>query len=89
MGSEKLGIGRYMTQQGHYYCTFVVARYDPAGNYAGRYKANVMKGTYDYIETCKTVNQIVDLPAKKDKIIGPTTKRTKGLIVNSLYDSLI
>ena len=39
----KLGIGKAVSGR----CTFVVARYSPAGNVRTTYKANVAKGSFE------------------------------------------
>ena len=40
--STKLGIGKGTGKKGSMACNYVVARYAPAGNIRGEYKANVL-----------------------------------------------
>ena len=46
-GSMKLGIGRVEIQMNGMRCEVIVARYQPAGNYFGAYKENVLMGNFD------------------------------------------
>ena len=45
-GSTVLGIGSGDTERNGMYCTYVVGRYKKAGNFIGRYKENVEKGSF-------------------------------------------
>ena len=42
--TTKLGVGMTTTTRNHMLCTIVVARYEVAGNEAGKYKKNVLEG---------------------------------------------
>ena len=45
--SKELGIGMATGKsQSGMFCTYIVGRYRPPGNYRGRYKKNVAKGTF-------------------------------------------
>ena len=45
-GSDTLGIGKADGERNGMYCTYVVGRYKKAGNFIGKYKENVGKGTF-------------------------------------------
>ncbi len=62
--STELGVGRAVgkIKQG-YFCTFIVARYRPAGNYRGKYKGNVKKGKFTK-EQCDKIDDIVKAAAE-------------------------
>ena len=45
-GSDTLGIGKASAEKNGMYCTYVVGRYKKAGNFMGKYKENVEKGTF-------------------------------------------
>ena len=46
-GSGTLGIGKASGEKNGMYCTYVVGRYKKAGNFIGKYKENVEKGTFN------------------------------------------
>lgn len=66
--SKILGIGKYTKEDKlkNMYCTYIVARYRPAGNWAGQYTSNVSKGNFDSQETCENIDKIL-APAQKSK----------------------
>ena len=45
--SEELGVGVATGTKHGLECTYIVARYRPAGNVYGQYSENVLKGTFD------------------------------------------
>ena len=59
--SKTLGIGKASKYDSKtkMYCTYIVARYKPAGNMMGDYVANVPKGDFGP-DTCKNVNKILE-----------------------------
>lgn len=58
-GSKELGIGMAKGKsKSGMFCTYVVARYKPAGNYRGRYVKNVLKGEYTK-DICKKLEEMV------------------------------
>ena len=57
-GSKELGIGMATGKKGGMTCTYVVARYRPAGNFAGQYRKNVPKGSFTG-NVCKNLNSII------------------------------
>ena len=46
-GSTELGIGKATGKKGTMYCTYIVGRYRPAGNFQGKFKENVLKGSFE------------------------------------------
>ena len=58
--STVLGIGKADIEQRGMQCTYVVGRYKRAGNFMGKYKENVEKGTFSK-DMCS------DLMAKRSK----------------------
>ena len=62
-GSTILGIGRFTKETKRngrtMYCTYIVARYRPAGNWQGQYAENVIKGTFSPTKTCENLNKIL------------------------------
>ncbi len=81
-GSKKLGIGRFVKKNGPLTCTYVVARYRPAGNMLSKYDENVKKGSFDAGKTCKDVDNIAGIKDKdkgsKRVGVSPTNKRQNG-----------
>lgn len=53
--STELGIGKYTGKKGLWTCTYVVARYKPAGNYPTKLEDNVCKGSFSSSPYCDTV----------------------------------
>ena len=60
------------------YCTYIVARYRPAGNWAGQYVANVPKGKFDVESTCDNIDKM--LP-------GPKTRRRATIYRNMFREA--
>ncbi|XP_020613454.1 Golgi-associated plant pathogenesis-related protein 1-like [Orbicella faveolata] len=58
-GSTDLGIGVATGNKHGMKCTYIVARYRPAGNFMGRYQENVLKGSFDAERVCASVNKLV------------------------------
>ena len=70
-GSTQLGIGKYTGQNGSWNCTYIVARYKPAGNYPSQLEDNVSKGSFSSSQYCDTVRdkslggeEYLDIPAE-------------------------
>ena len=57
-GTKELGIGMATGTKDGMNCTYVVGRYRPAGNFAGQYEKNVLKGSFDQ-NVCKKLESIV------------------------------
>ena len=57
-GTKELGIGMATGTKDGMNCTYVVGRYRPAGNFAGQYEKNVLKGSFDP-NVCKKLERIV------------------------------
>ncbi len=57
-GSKTLGIGKATAEKNGMFCTYVVGRYKPAGNFMGKYKENVAKGSFDQ-GTCDKLDDMV------------------------------
>ena len=55
-GSQKLGMGKADGEKNGMKCTYIVGRYDPAGNMMGAYADNVPKGSFDQ-SYCSSVSQ--------------------------------
>jgi len=55
--SEKLGIGKADIFRDGLNCTYVVARYRPAGNMLGDYAINVPQGSFDRAQACAGVKR--------------------------------
>ena len=53
--STQLGIGKYTGKNGDWTCTYIVARYKPAGNYRTKFEENVSKGSFSSSPYCDTV----------------------------------
>ena len=45
-GSQRFGIGRAAEMRNGLLCTYIVARYRPAGNFLGEFKENVKRGRF-------------------------------------------
>ena len=54
-----LGIGLATGKKHGMQCTYIVARYRPAGNFLGKYQQNVPKGGFDGESICPSVNKLV------------------------------
>lgn len=58
-GTTELGVGRASnTKSNGMVCTYVVGRYRPAGNFMGKFKENVLKGTFSK-DLCGKVDEMV------------------------------
>lgn len=53
--STLLGIAKYTGQKGTWTCTYIVARYKPAGNNPSKLEENVLKGSFSSSQYCDTV----------------------------------
>ena len=56
--STKVGMGKATKKKNGGLCTYIVARYKPAGNFAGKYKENVEEGTFER-GMCEKLDSIV------------------------------
>ena len=61
------------------FCTYIVGRYRPAGNWAGQYAENVLKGTFNE-STCEDVDRIVGLSTASKKTTILSAKSNTGVI---------
>lgn len=52
--STQLGIGKYTGKDGPWTCTYIVARYKPAGNNPDELEDNVLKGSFSSSQYCGT-----------------------------------
>ena len=57
-GSTELGIGKGNAEKNGMYCTYVVGRYKKAGNFIGKYKENVAKGSFSQ-DTCSKLDEMI------------------------------
>ena len=60
-GSTVLGIGKADAEKNGMYCTYVVGRYKEAGNFMGKYKENVEKGSFSKDKCDKLDEMIKDM----------------------------
>ena len=56
--TKLLGIGRAIMRRGRTTCTYFVARYQPAGNWVGRFRDEVRKGNFTN-EVCTNLTKII------------------------------
>ena len=54
--SKELGIGKAESDEGGMKCTYIVGRYNPAGNMISDFAKNVLKGSFDQ-SYCNTITQ--------------------------------
>lgn len=77
-GSTELGIGKADGMKGNLKCTYIVGRYNPAGNFRGRFKNNIQAGTFNRDAYCSK-NRLRDYqpqqPLPKIMAIAETVKR--------------
>ena len=64
-GSSVLGIGKADAEKNGMYCTYVVGRYKKAGNFIGKYKENVEKGSFSQDICGKLEQMIADMGSGK------------------------
>ena len=57
-GSTVLGIGKASSKKNGMYCTYVVGRYKKAGNFMGKYKENVEKGSFSN-SMCEKLDEMI------------------------------
>ena len=57
-GSTVLGIGKANAEKNGMYCTYVVGRYKKAGNFIGKYKENVEKGSFSQ-DICEKLDEMI------------------------------
>ena len=57
-GSTVLGIGKANAEKNGMYCTYVVGRYEKAGNFIGKYKENVEKGSFSQ-DMCQKLDDMI------------------------------
>ena len=57
-GSTVLGIGKADAEKNGMYCTYVVGRYKKAGNFIGKYKENVAKGSFSQ-DMCNKLEEMI------------------------------
>ena len=57
-GSTELGIGKANAEKNGMYCTYVVGRYQKAGNFIGKYKENVEKGSFSQ-DICNKLEEMI------------------------------
>ena len=55
--STLLGIGRAVATTGRMKCAYIVGRYKPAGNFLGKFRENVLKGSFDAGSFCSGVSK--------------------------------
>lgn len=65
--SRELGIGKATGTHDGVPCTYIVARYRPAGNYEGQFQTEVKKGSFTE-DVCK------NLATKRDTFSKPKSK---------------
>ena len=53
--SRELGMGSHTIEKNNDKCTYIVARYRPAGNYAGLYDINVKRGSFTNTNNCSNL----------------------------------
>ena len=53
-----LGIGKADAEKNGMYCTYVVGRYKEAGNFMGKYKENVEKGSFSN-DICDKLDEMI------------------------------
>ena len=56
--SDTLGIGKATSKKGSMTCTYVVGRYKKAGNFQGKYKENVPKGSFSK-DSCGKLDEMI------------------------------
>ena len=56
--STVLGIGKANIKKNGMYCTYVVGRYKKAGNFMGKYKENVEKGSFSK-DMCNNLDAVL------------------------------
>ena len=66
------GIGRAAAVHDGLLCTYIVARYRPAGNFLGEFPDNVPKGQF-------SAEQCVNLAKKRESINKPTAMKRSGI----------
>ena len=70
------------------YCTYIVARYRPAGNMMNDYRANVPRGAFSP-DTCKNIDKILEgeKANRKTKIYRPPFSEANGnnIVNNNSY----
>ena len=81
-GSTELGVGRAEAMHDGLLCTYVVARYRPAGNFIGEFAKNVLKGKFNgaqcsfstkksTIASAQKVGAMVSRPVRRSRIQRP------------------
>ncbi|XP_078365354.1 Golgi-associated plant pathogenesis-related protein 1-like [Oculina patagonica] len=53
--STQLGIGRAETTRNGMQCAYIVGRYQPAGNFFGKFAENVQRGSFDAASYCASL----------------------------------
>ncbi|XP_065654923.1 uncharacterized protein LOC105846415 isoform X2 [Hydra vulgaris] len=57
--STSLGMGKATLELNGMSCVYVVARYKPRGNVASQYASNVLRGTFNFKDTCKSLDSLL------------------------------
>lgn len=83
--SITLGIGKAVVPKGNMKCTYIVARYRPAGNYMGKFQAEVLPGSFSQTMCGKLDDMLKDisnapgagLPPKGPPVSKPSVSQDK------------
>ena len=78
-GSTKLGIGQATGKNNGMFCTYIVGRYKPAGNFQGKYDANVKKGSFEKDKICDNLDDMIkNMDSNGDNGDSTSSSENKG-----------
>lgn len=62
-------------------CAYIVGRYKSAGNFMGRYRENVQKGSFDEDSYCKSLQDQSSFEEQEKAVNADSTKSTVNVPV--------
>ena len=79
-GSTELGIGKAEGEKNGMYCTYIVGRYRPAGNFQGDFKENVKEGSFkkDICDQLDDLLKDASQPSGGGGESGPDSGKERG-----------
>ena len=77
-GSTELGIGKATGKKNGMYCTYIVGRYRPPGNFQGRFQQNVARGSFSNSMCSKLDDMIKDAMSAPSGFLLPPPGSATG-----------